>query len=83
MNGLLRLTYNALWGHYAFHWESNSGDFLEDDEGDVTELIHDFEINDPHWYIEKATEIVEPNSNGCWCMTWIIENGTIKDYFQN
>ena len=87
-NGILRLTYNAMWGHYAFHWESNCGSFLEDDEGEVREIIEDFKgnVNNPNWFIEKAEseldfEMAEGNvkKGDSWCYLWKLENGKIKN----
>ena len=89
--GLLRLTYNSVWGHYAFHWESQCGEFVEDDEGDVTEIIRYFQgkVNNPKWFIENAEsdldwELKQGNiKNGDnWCCTWEIQYGEIEvSYF--
>ena len=86
--GLLRLTYNATWGHYAFHWESQCGSFVEDDEGEVREIIEDFkgDVNNPNWFIEKAESefdfAMEEGSvkkGDSWCYLWELENGKIKN----
>ena len=88
--GILRLTYNAAWGHYAFHWESNCGSFVEDDEGEVREIIEDFKgnVNNPNWFIQKAESkldfaMAEGNikKGDSWCYTWEIENGKIEDSY--
>lgn len=88
--GILRLTYNAAWGHYAFHWESNSGSFVEDDEGEVMEIIRDFKgnVNNPNCFIEKAKselkfEMTEGNikKGENWCYCWEMKNGEIEDYY--
>ena len=87
--GILRLTYNAAWGHYAFHWESNCGSFVEDDEGEVREIIENFKgKNNPIWFIEKAErelDIALADGNikkgDNWCCTWIIENGVIENSY--
>ena len=88
--GILRLTYNAAWGHYAFHWESQCGSFVEDDEGEVREIIENFKgKNNPNWFIDKAEQeldiaLVEGNvkKGDNWCCTWIMENGVIEhSYF--
>ena len=86
--GILRLTYNAAWGHYAFHWESNCGSFVEDDEGEVREIIEDFkgDVNNPNWFIQKAESeldfaMAEGNikKGDNWCYLWELENGKIKN----
>jgi hypothetical protein len=88
--GLLRLTYNSAWGHYAFHWESNCGDFVEDDYGDVIEIIEKFngKKNNPNWFIEKAEseldyELTQGNivKGNNWCYVWEIEGGEINDSY--
>ena len=82
--GILRLTYNAAWGHYAFHWESQCGSFVEDDEGEVREIIEDFkgDRNNPNWFIEKAEleldfamEEGSVKKGDNWCCTWLMEGG--------
>ena len=54
--GILHLTYNAMWGHYAFHWASHCGSSVEDDGGEVREIIENFkgDVNNPKWFIQKA-----------------------------
>jgi hypothetical protein len=88
--GILRLTYNSVWGHYAFHWESNCGDFVEDDYGDVIEIIEKFngKKNNPNWFIEKAEseldyELTQGNivKGNNWCYVWEIEDGEINDSY--
>ena len=88
--GILRLTYNSMWGHYAFHWESNCGSFVEDDGGDVMEIIRDFQgsKNNPNWFIEKAEseldyELAQGNikKGDNWCYVWELEDGEIEDSY--
>ena len=88
--GIPRLTYNSMWGHYALHWESNDGDFIEDDYYEVQEIIENFRgsRNNPNWFIEKAeSELDKEMGQGNikkgdnWCYTWIIEEGEIGDCY--
>jgi hypothetical protein len=90
--GVLHLTYNAMWGHYAFHWESQCGSSVEDDGGEVREIIEDFkgDVNNPNWFIEKAeSELDFAMEEGSvkkgdnWCCTWLMEGGYIEDWWFN
>jgi hypothetical protein len=80
-NGILRVTYNAMWGHYALHWESADGEFLEDDEDEVKELIWGLnERNCDHYkFIRDAIAKMNdcsPKEN--WVVEFEIEDGIIR-----
>lgn len=90
--GLLRLTYNAACGHYAFHWQSNCGSFVEDDEGEVHKIVENFkgDVNNPNWFIEKAEseldfaiEEGDVKKGDNWRCTWLMEGGYIEDWWFN
>lgn len=87
--GILRLTYNAMWGHYAFHWVSQCGSSVEDDEGEVREIIENFkgDRNNPNWFIQKAEseldfaiEEGDVKKGDSWGCSWMMEGGYIEDW---
>lgn len=87
--GTLRLTYNATWGHYAFHWESHCGLHVEDDGGEVREIIENFkgDINNPNWFIQKAESDLDLEikdgiikKGDSWGCAWMMEGGYIEDW---
>lgn len=90
--GLLRLTYDAACGHYAFHWQSNCGSFVEDDEDEVRKIIENFkgDRNNPNWFIEKAESELDfaikegdVKKGDNWRCTWLMEGGYIEDWWFN
>ena len=80
INGYVYVGYNSQWGHYSLAWESESGDFVTEDDNSINHIVGGFKkpFNDVDWFVNKVATCLEDGT----CrrgIRFVIENGEVTE----
>ena len=80
VNGYVYVKYNSQWGHYSLAWESESGDFITEDDDSINHVVGGFKepFNNVDWFVDRVATCLEDGtcSHG---IRFVIENGAVAE----